>query len=80
MVATDNKVRCTIVFADDSVPERLSRARHAHCKRKKCEVCHSIRILGHDGLVDANTSVMVDVTGLGEANNRMDEDICLVLA
>ncbi len=80
VVAADNEVRCTIVFADDSVPERLSRARHAHCKREECEVRHAIRILGHDLLVDADTSEVVNITGLGEANNGVDEDICLVLA
>ncbi len=80
MIAADNKVRCAIVFADDSMPKGLSRACHAHCKRKKSKVRHAIGIFSHDRLVDTDTSVVVDVTGFGEANDGMDEDICLVLA
>lgn len=79
VIATHDKVRRAVVFADYGVPNCLSRPRHAHCKRKECEVRHTIGIFGHDRLVDADTGVVVHVTGLGEANDGVDEEVCLVL-
>ena len=80
VIAADNEMRCTVVFANDGVPECLARPRHAHCKRKEGEVRHAIGIHGHDRLVHAHTSIVVNVTGFGEANDGMNENICLVLA
>ena len=79
VVAADDEVRRAVVFPDDGMPHSLPRPRHAHRKRKKGEVRHAVGILGHDRLVDADSGVVVDVARLGEANDRVDEEICLVL-
>jgi hypothetical protein len=79
VIATHDKVRRAVVFADDGVPERLSRPRHSHCEREKSEVRHAVGIFGHDRLVDADTGVVVNVTGFGEANDGVDEKVRLVL-
>ena len=80
MVTTDDEVRRAEVLADDRVPERLAGTGHAHRKREKGEVAHSVRVLRHDSLIHTHTGVMVDVTGLGEADDRVDKDIGLALA
>ena len=80
MVTANNKVGCAIIFADNSMPYCLTGPCHTHGKGEECEVSHAIWILGHDRLVDANASIMVDVTGFGETANGVYEDIRLVLA
>ncbi len=39
-----------------------------------------LEYLAMDCLIDTDTSVVVNIIGLGEANNGVDEDIYLVLA
>lgn len=36
---------------------------------------HSLRVGRHESLVSPDSGVVVDVSGLGQANNRVDEDI-----
>lgn len=79
MVATDNEVRCAKVLADDSVPDSLAGTSHAHRKREEGKVAHAVRVLGHDGLVDPHTGVVVDISRLREANDGVDEHVGLVL-
>jgi len=40
---------------------------------------HTIGVLGHDGFVHPDTSVMIDVTGFGQPHDGVDEDVGLAL-
>lgn len=77
VITTNNKVSNTVVFADQRVPDSLTRSTHTHSQGKQAELSHTVGILGHQGLVDANTSVVVDVSGLGETNNGVDQQVSL---
>ena len=80
MITSNDKVGNTEVFADDGVPNGFSRTGHAHSERKEGEVAHSIRVFGHNGFVYTDTGIVVDITGLGETDDGVDEDISLTLA
>ena len=43
-------------------------------------MAHAVRVLGHDSLVDTDTGVVVDITGLGETDDGVDEHVRLPLA
>ena len=40
---------------------------------------HAVRVFRHNGLVDADASVMVNIAWLGQPNNGVNEDIRLAL-
>jgi hypothetical protein len=80
VVAADDKVRGTKVFADDGVPDGFARAAHAHGEGQKGKLGHAVGVGLDDGLVDANAGEGVDVAGLGEADDGVDEDVGLVKA
>jgi len=77
VVAADNEVGGTVVLADDGVPDGLAGTTHAHGKRKQTEDGHAVGVAVHDGLVDTDASEVVNVTGLGQADDGVDEDVGL---
>lgn len=80
VVTADDEVRRTKVLADDGVPDGLTRTSHAHGKRQEREVAHAVGVSGHDGLIHTHTGVVVDVTGLGETHDGVDEYVGLALS
>ena len=77
VVAPDDEVRRAVVLADDGVPDCFSRAAHAHGEREEAEDGHAVGVAGEEGLVDADAGEVVDVAGLGEADDGVDEDVGL---
>lgn len=77
MVTANDEVRGAVILADDGVPDGLTRSSHAHSERQQRQHGHAVGIAGHQRLVDAHTGEVVDVTGLGEADDRVNEDIGL---
>lgn len=80
VVTANDEVSGSVVLADDGVPEGLTGTSHAHGQGQEGEGCHSGRVAANDGLVDTDTSEVVNVTGLGQTNDRVDEDVGLARA
>lgn len=77
VVAADDEVRCAIVLADDGMPDGFAGAAHSHGEWEEAKNCHAVRVSWKEGLVDANTGEVIDVSWFCEANDWVDEDICL---
>ena len=77
VVPPDDEVRRPVVLADDGVPEGFARAPHAHGERQEAQHRHAVRVPREERLVDAHAREVVDVAGLGEADDRVDEDVGL---
>jgi|ERR1700722_18318736 len=71
MISSDNEMRCTKVFSDNGMPNGFTRACHAHREWKEGQMAHAIGVLGHDGLVNANAGVVVNIARLGQTNDGM---------
>lgn len=80
VVTTNDEMGGTKVLANDSVPEGFTGTAHTHSEGKKCEVAHTVGIAGHDGFVDTDAGVVVNIAGLGETDDGVDEDVCLAIA
>lgn len=80
MVTADNEVGRTMVLADNGVPDGLTGTSHAHSQRQKSQDGHAVGVAGHQRLVDTDTGEVVNVTGLGQANNGVDENVGLASA
>ena len=80
VVSADDEVGGTIVLADDGVPDGFPWTGHTHSEGEESQVTHAVGILGHDGFVNPNASVMVDVTGFCETHDGVDEDVGLTFA
>lgn len=80
MVTADDEVGGTVVLADNGVPDGLTGAGHTHGKGQKTQDSHSVGVTGQESLVDTDTGEVVDVTGLGQTNDRVDQDVGLALA
>jgi hypothetical protein len=77
VVTANNEVGRTVVLADDGVPDGLAGTAHTHSEGQQGEDSHAVGVAGHQRLVDTDTGEVVNVTGLGEADNGVDEDIGL---
>jgi hypothetical protein len=77
VVTADNEVGRTVVLADNGVPDGLAGTAHAHGEGQQREDGHAIGVAGHQRLVDADAGEVINVTGLGEAHDGVDEDIGL---
>jgi hypothetical protein len=77
VVTANNEVSGTMVLADNGVPDGLTGTTHTHSQRKETENSHAVGVAVHDGLVDTDTGEVVNVTGLGQANDGVDEDVGL---
>jgi hypothetical protein len=74
------EVGSTVVLSDDSVPDGFSRTGHSHGQGQQGQVRHTVGVLGHQSLVRSNTGVVVDISGLGQTDNRVDQDVGLSLS
>jgi hypothetical protein len=77
VVATDDEVCGTEVLADDGVPDGLAGTAHAHGKGQQGQGGHAVGVAGQQGLVDADAGEVVDVAGLGQADDGVDEHVGL---
>jgi hypothetical protein len=80
VVTANNEVGSTVVLADDGVPESLTGTTHSHGEGQKSESGHTVGVTGQESLVDTDTGEVIDVTGLGETNDGLDEDVGLLRA
>lgn len=77
MVAPDDEVGCAVVLADDGVPDSFAGPAHAHGEGEETEDGHAIGVPWEEGLVHADAGEVVNVAGLGEADDGVDEDVGL---
>ena len=77
MVAADDQVGAAVVLADDRVPDRLARAGHAHGERQQAQRRGLLGIVLQQLLVAAHAGEVVDVAGLGHADDRLDQEVGL---
>lgn len=75
VVAADNEVRRAVVLADDGVPKGLAGTAHAHGQGQQGQRGHAVGVTGQQGLVDADAGEVVNVAGLGHADDGVDEDV-----
>ena len=59
------------------VPDRLARAGHAHRERQQAERGGLLGIVAEQRLVAAHAGEVVDVAGLGHADDRVDQQVRL---
>jgi len=74
VIPPNDEVVRAIVAPDESMPERLTWSRHAHCQWQECEhdLVGSIMVVGQR-FVGADPRVMIDITWLGHTDNRMQQ-------
>ena len=80
MVAADDEVRAAVVLADDRVPQRLARTAHAHRQVQQAQHRGLLRVALEHVLVAAHAREVIDVAGLGHADDRMDQQVRLDVA
>jgi hypothetical protein len=79
VITTDDEVSRTKVLANDGVPDCLPRSSHPHSERKKGESSHTLGVGADDRLVDADTGEVVDISGLGESDDGVNENVGVLL-
>lgn len=77
VVTTNNEVGSTMVLADDGVPDGLTGTTHTHGQTEETQDGHAVGVTGKERLVCADTGEVVNVTGLGQTDNRVNQDIGL---
>lgn len=77
VVTANDEVGGTVVLADNRVPNGLAGTAHTHGEGKETESGHTVGVAGEKGLVDTDTGEVIDITGLGETDDRVDKDIGL---
>lgn len=78
VVTADNEVGRTVVLTDNGVPQSLTRTTHAHGQGQQSQSSHTVGVSRQKSLVDTDTGEMVNVTGLGHANDGVDEHVGLL--
>ena len=77
VVAADDEVGGAVVLADDGVPDGLAGASHTHGERQQGQYGHAVGVARHQGLVDAHAGKVVDVAGLGQPHDGVDQHVGL---
>jgi hypothetical protein len=77
VVTTDNEVGGTMILADDGVPDGLTGTTHAHGQTEETQDGHAVGVAGKESLIGADTGEVVNVTGLGETDDGVNQDIGL---
>ena len=75
VVTANNEVGGTVVLADNGVPDGLTRATHTHSQGQKTQNTHAVGVSRQKSLVNTDTGEVVDITGLGQAHNGVDQDV-----
>jgi hypothetical protein len=69
-----------MVLTDDGVPDGLTGTTHTHSQTEQTQNGHAVRVTGEESLVGADTGEVVNVTGLGETDDGVDQDVSLARA
>lgn len=80
VVAPHDEVRRAVVLADDGVPDGLAGPAHAHGEGQQAQHRHPVRVSRQKRLVHAHPREVVDVSGLGQTHDRVDQHVGLLLA
>lgn len=80
VVTADNEVSSTVVLTDDSVPDGLTGTTHTHGQTQKTQNGHAVGVTGQECLIGADTGEVVNVTGLGQTDDRVDQNVGLARA
>lgn len=80
VVTANDEVGSTVVLSDNGVPEGLAGTTHSHGEGQKSESSHAVGVSGQESLVDTDTGEVVNVTGLGETNDGLDQNVGLLRA
>ena len=78
VVTTNNEVGGTMVLPDDGVPDGLTGTTHPHGQGQETEDGHAVGVAGEESLVGTDTGEVVDVTGLGQTDDGVDQHIGLL--
>ncbi len=74
VVAADDEVGAAVVPADDRVQQDLARAGHPHGQRQEAEDDRArLVVVVNQGAVAADAREVIDVAGLGHADDRVDQ-------
>jgi hypothetical protein len=68
-------VGSTKVLPDNSMPQSLPWSSHSHSKGQQSQMSHSLGVGRHQSLISPNSGVVVDISRLGQSNNRVNEDV-----
>lgn len=79
VVTTDDEVSRTEVLSDDRVPDGLAGSGHPHREGQEGERSHALGVRANDGLVNADTREVVNISGLRESDDGVDEDVGVLL-
>ena len=74
VVAADDEVGAAVVLANEGVPDGFARAAHAHGEGDEGELGGAGRVFADEELVAADAGEVIDVAGLGHADDGMDEE------
>jgi hypothetical protein len=80
MITSNNEMGGTVILADDCVPDSFTGTSHTHSEGKQTEHGHSVGVTRKEGLVDANTSEVVNVTWLSETDDGVNQHVGLASA
>lgn len=75
VVAADDEMGQAVVPADDGMPQRLTRAAHAHGKVQEAQVGRGLRVLVQHRLIATHAGEVIDIARLGHADDRMDQEV-----
>lgn len=78
VVTANDEVGSTVVLSDNGVPESLTGTTHSHGEGQKSKGSHAVGVSGQESLVDTDTGEVVNVTGLGETDDGLDQDVGLL--
>lgn len=79
VITTDDEVSRTEVLSDDRVPNSFPGSSHPHGEGQEGEGSHSLGVSADDRLVDTDTGEVVDISGLGESDDGVNEDVRVLL-
>lgn len=78
VITADDEVGRTVVLADDGVPDGLTGTTHSHGQGQKTQDSHTVGVSRQESLVYTHTGEVIDITGLGQADDGVDKDVGMV--
>ena len=78
VVAADDEVGGPVVLPDDGVPDGLAGTAHPHGQRQQTQDGHAVGVAGQEGLVGPHPGEVVDVPGLGQPDDGVDQHVGLL--
>ena len=75
VVAADDEMGDAVVLADQPVPDRLARARHAHRQVQKAHRGGRLRVLVQHRLIAAHPGEVIDIARFRHADDGVDQQV-----